>query len=164
MNADDTVVYVSHKDPLLCLEGSQRLLNQLYNWCLLNKLTINISKTKHMFIPCRKEHEIVSKYVIVENESLHNVKSYSYLGVDIDYTLSFDAMVYSMYNKANHKLNIFKLLRPYDISNSVANLIYKICVRPIMEYADFLVDSCSKLKTDKLDQIQKRGVEIIDRH
>ena len=31
-----------------------------------------------------------------------------------------------------------------------------------MEYADFLVDSCIKASTDKLDRIQKRAVKIID--
>ena len=31
-----------------------------------------------------------------------------------------------------------------------------------MEYADFLVDSCNKIKTGKLESIQKRAVKIID--
>ena len=164
MYADDTIMYASHSDPLLCLKGSQRLMDQLQNWCNINKLTINIGKTKHMFVPRKKEHEIqaMSKNVKVKNENLHNVKSYRYLGVDLDFTLSFEAMVDNMYNKANRKLYTLKVVRPY-ISNSVANLIYKSCVRPIMEYADFLIDSCTKAKTDKLDRIQKRAVRIIDR-
>ena len=32
-----------------------------------------------------------------------------------------------------------------------------------MEYANFLIDSCSKSKIEKLDRIQKRSVKIIDR-
>ena len=31
-----------------------------------------------------------------------------------------------------------------------------------MEYADFLTDSCNKVKTSKLDRIQKRALKIID--
>ena len=30
-----------------------------------------------------------------------------------------------------------------------------------MEYADFLVDSCTKAKTEKLERIQKRAVKVI---
>ena len=70
-------------------------------------------------------------------------------------------MIDNMYNKANRKLYSLKNIRPY-ITNSVASLIYKTCVRPVMEYADFLVDSCNKQKTGKLAQIQKRALKIID--
>ena len=31
-----------------------------------------------------------------------------------------------------------------------------------MEYADFLVNSCTKAKTEKLERIQKRAVKVID--
>ena len=41
-------------------------------------------------------------------------------------------------------------------------LIYKTCLRPILEYADFLIDSCTQLRIEKLDGIQKRSVKIID--
>ena len=54
-----------------------------------------------------------------------------------------------------------KLIRPY-ITNNIACLIYKSCIRPFLEYADFLVDSCPKSKIGKLDHIQKRSVRIID--
>ena len=164
MYADDTVLYTNHNDPLTCMSRSQNLFDQLYNWCLTNKLTININKTKHMFIVRKKSQEetVSVSNICVNNEFLPNVKSYKYLGVDIDYTLSFDAMVDQMYTKANRKLYSLKIIRPY-ITNSIANLIYKSCVRPIMEYADFLIDSCTKSKTEKLDRIQKRAVKIIDR-
>ena len=41
-------------------------------------------------------------------------------------------------------------------------LVYKTCIRPFLDYADFLVDSCQKSKIDQLDCIQKRSVRIID--
>ena len=76
-------------------------------------------------------------------------------------TLSFDKTVDAMYNKANRKLYSLKNIRPY-ITSSVAGLIYKTCIRPVMEYGDFLVDSCNKNKTEQLARIQKRAVKIID--
>ena len=163
MYADDTVLYVSDQDPMACVKNSQRLLDELYRWCQKNKLTINISKTKHMFVARRKDQlpQVKTKYVTVNKESLNNVDSYKYLGVDIDYGLSFDLMADNIYNRANRRLYTMKLIRPY-ITNGIANLIYKTCIRPILEYADFLIDSCTKLKVDKLERIQKRAVKIID--
>ena len=45
-----------------------------------------------------------------------------------------------MHNKADRKISLPKNIKPY-VSNSMANLSYKACLRPIMEYADFLLDS-----------------------
>ena len=70
-------------------------------------------------------------------------------------------MAVNIYNRTNQRLYTMKLIRPY-ITNGIANLIYKTCIRPILEYADFLINSCTKFKVDKLDRIQKRAVKIID--
>ena len=163
MYADDTVLYATHTDPNMCIKNCQGLLDGLSTWCQENKLTINTTKTKHMFVGRRKEHtELASETNVYVNEkALNNVSRYTYLGVDIDYTLSFDTMVDSIYMKANRKLYTLKLIRPY-ITNDIACLIYKTCIRPILEYADFLIDSCQRSKTDKLDRIQKRSVRIVD--
>ena len=163
MYADDTVLYATDQDPNNSINGCQSLLCKLVDWCSMNKLTINIGKTKHMTIPRNKIHRdlIKDKKIYIIHESLHNVATYRYLGIDLDQTLSFDSTVDSMYNKANRKLYSLKNIRPY-ITNSVASLIYKTCIRPVMEYSDFLVDSCNKKTTDQLDRIQKRAVKIID--
>ena len=163
MYADDTVLYATDPNPTYCVKECQSLLSRLINWCEFNKLTINISKTKHMFIPrnLTDKESIQNIQVNVTTEKLQNVESYKYLGVDLEHTLSFDTMVDTMYNKANRKLYSLKNIRPY-ITNSEASLIYKTCVRPVLEYADFLVDSCNKQRTAKLLNIQKRAVKIID--
>ena len=72
----------------------------------------------------------------------------------IDSGLTFDAMLDNTYNKANRKLYILKHIRPY-ITNSITLLIYKTCVLPLMEYADFLVESGARTKVDKLERIQR---------
>ena len=63
-----------------------------------------------MFVSRMKEQEvsIMSQRITIRNENVYNVKSYKYLGVDIYYTLSFDAMVDNMYCKANRKLFTLK--------------------------------------------------------
>ena len=163
MYADDTVLYVTDPNPRDSVLGCQILLSRLVDWCKINKLTINISKTKHMFVPRNQTHRDLAKdlKVSITSEHLHNVTTYKYLGVDLEHTLSFDTMIDATYNKANRKLYSLKNIRPY-ITNSVASLIYKTCIRPMMEYADFLVDSCNKQNTSKLTRIQKRAVKIID--
>ena len=163
MYADDTVLYANHLDPITCITNCQRLMDGLSAWCQVNKLTINTSKTKHMFVSRRKEQKeyVSTNSINVGNKPLSNVDKYTYLGVDIDYSLSFESLVDSTYKKANRKVYTLKLIRPY-ITSDIACLIYKTCIRPLVEYADFLVDSCQKSKIGKLDRIQRRSVRIID--
>ena len=162
MYADDMVLYVTGPNLRDSVVGCQLLLSKLVDWCKINKLTIDTSKTKHMFIPKNQTQRELTKdlNVNIAQEKPHNVTSYKYLGVDLDQTLSFDTMIDTMYKKANRKLYSLKNIRPY-ITNSVASLISKTCVRPVVEYADFLVDSSNK-KTGRLTSIQKRAVKIID--
>ena len=163
MYADDTVLYANHLDPILCMENCQRLMDNLLAWCQENKLTINTSKTKHMFVnrPKDQKERVSNISINIEHKPLANVDKYTYLGVDIDYNLTFDSMVDCICKKANRKLYTLKFIRPY-ITNDIACLIYKTCIRPFLEYADFLVDSCQKSKISKLECIQKRSVRIID--
>ena len=97
MYADDTVLYAIDANPKHSIIKCQSLLDKLENWCKLNKLTINISKTKHMFIPRNDAHRdlIQDINVNIASETLYNVTSYKYLGIDLDQTLSFDNMVES---------------------------------------------------------------------
>ena len=70
-------------------------------------------------------------------------------------------MLDGMYSKANRKLYLLKRIRPF-ITNSVANLVYKTHVLPMLDYADFLVESGKTEKIDRVDTIQKRALRIID--
>ena len=163
MYADDTVIYVSNVDPIICFRRAQVCLDLLTKWCYYNKLTINVKKTKHMIVPRHFDSlkTLNDRHVNISGLPLTNSGSYKYLGVVIDSGLTFDAMLDNTYNKANRKLYILKRIRPY-ITNSITLLIYKTCVLPLMEYADFLVESGAKTKVDKLERIQKRAIRCAD--
>ena len=103
----------------------------------------------------------VDLMIQVGGENIDNVISYHYLGIDLDSSLTYDKMLDSMFNKANRKLYMLKRIRPY-ISNYVANLVYKTHVLPMLDYADFLVDSGKMSKIVRLDNLHKRAVKLID--
>ena len=48
MYADDIVLYTTDLCPENACRVNEEILNSLYNWCLKNKLTINLKKAKHM--------------------------------------------------------------------------------------------------------------------
>ena len=70
-------------------------------------------------------------------------------------------MVDATFNKANRKLYLLKKIRPY-ITNGVAAQVDKTHALPMLDYADFITDSCIKSKVKNLDKIQKRAIHVID--
>ena len=163
MYADDTVLFVSDRDPELACEKNEIVINKHFKWCNTNTVTLNFNKTKHMMIYRNSNYtnENTPTNIKIENTQIDNIQSYHYLGIDLDNGLTYDKMLDNMYNKANRKLYMLKRIRPY-ISNHVANLVYKTHVLPMLDYADFLVESGRMEKIERLNNIQKRAVKLID--
>ena len=95
MYAEDTVIYASDICPDSAREASENVLQRLYRWCQINKLTINFKKTKHMMIFRNNiaMNNMENSTVRIENNILDNVTSYHYLGIDLDSNLTFDKML-----------------------------------------------------------------------
>ena len=48
------------------------------------------------------------------------------------------------------------------ISERTALLIYKVMIMPHYDYVDFVIDSATKYKTDKLERLHKRAIRTIE--
>ena len=78
--ADDTVLYTHAKTIKYDAERIiQRDLTELDNWCIHNKLTINVSKTKCMLITTRNATVTIKPTITLHNTKLDVVESYKYL-------------------------------------------------------------------------------------
>ena len=162
MYADDTVLLVDNANPSIATDHMQEVLGAVSNWCQLNRMTVNAKKTKHMLVLRNKDLLEDTKHLTVkfDGASLSNVSTYKYLGVDLDRNLTYENAVHNTYIKANKKLFTLRKIRPH-ITQCVAVLIYKQFILPILDYADFLFDSCIKHELDLLDHIQDRAIKLI---
>ena len=158
--ADDTVLYVADKNPDLAATCLEEGLCKLSEWCILNKLTVNVKKTKHMVLtPPGRDR--VCKAVNLNGEALDTVRTYNYLGVDIDDCLTFQHFLKQKCNKVNSKVYQMGKLRKF-ITRDVACLIYKQTILPLVEYADIMVESGPTDKITRLQTLQDRALRIID--
>ena len=139
--ADDTVLYFAHSQ-LRQLEGTMSAgLGKWYEWCNLNKLTVNISKTKYeIFRPKSFGNNTNVKLEIkIGDIHLEEVNTYTYLGVRLDNKLKFDGSK-AKCNKINIRLHQLGNMQK-NVTNNIANLIYKQTIVPLFDYADFLIES-----------------------
>ena len=161
---DDTILYTNAETVEAAVIKSQRALDKVCDWCSKNRLSLNIKKTKHMFLESNKEyssHRMNPVNVYVDGEILDNVHSYNYLGVVVDDMLSFADFVEQKYNKVNMRLYQLKRLRPY-ITKDIACTIYKQTVVQLIDYADFMIESVNQAASNKLIKLQEKAVKYID--
>ena len=124
---------------------------------------MNMKKTKTMwFVNSYHTNDADTNYSIsINGVSLSRVYNHLYLGVDLDYGLSFDKHLDSVVNKTTQKLYIFRKIRRF-ICHSTAVIIYKQMLLLLLEYCNILYNSGKKSKLGKIDKIQTKCIRIIE--
>ena len=112
-------------------------LNKIYSWLVVNKLSLNVRKTKYMlFYPQNTKLNYIPKLVINDIE-LERVKNFNFLGLTINENLSWKPHMDKIRNKiakSGGVINRLKHFLPEHIlriiycSTVQSNLIYSLLV------------------------------------
>ena len=158
--ADDMVIYNSGEHIIQTGAELQLTLNQLYNWCNRNRLTVNIDKTKIMTFGTRKFiKQKISPEIKIGSQSLDDVQTFKYLGVTLDRELKFNAHAQNVYRLATHKVNTLKKVRAY-INERTALMMYKMKILPYLDYGDIFYMSANEEHVDNIHKLQYRALRI----
>ena len=146
--ADDIVLLA--KDP----SELTKLLDCLHPWCTNWHILINANKTKVVHFR-RKNVKVCDMTFSVGGEKLETVKSYKYLGVNMNSSLDLDATVNILAKAGSRALGyiISKCKANIDVGFGTFNKLYNSCVVPILDYGSGAWHLGAK--TPKLDQIQQ---------
>ena len=80
--ADDTNVFVSHKDLIYLSDMLE--MNKLSIWFKANKLSLNLKKTKFIVFKPRQKRTICNIQISIDNKNIVEVKETNFLGVFLD--------------------------------------------------------------------------------
>ena len=158
--ADDTVIYTSGVSAEVAACKLQPSLNQFYEWCQANKLSLNVTKTKLMVFGTRHKVKKAKDITIkVGDAPLQIVPSYKYLGITLDSTLSFNHYVKTVANIVAYKANLLAKIRKF-LTDSVSLKIYKSMILPYFDYGDVIYNTSNIEGLDKLQRLQNRCLKI----
>jgi hypothetical protein len=88
--ADDTVFLIKSKSKTKLLNKLKLTLTDIEEYCLLNNLKINTSKTSIVFINNLQTDQIfLNQCFQLNNELINTAVSFKYLGFNIDNRLKF---------------------------------------------------------------------------
>lgn len=154
--ADDTVIFDSANDFATAFGSLQLKLDRVFEWCTMNKLTLNIIKIKALNFFPKSNLQLIPKFM-VHGQSLDYVETYKYLGYLIDSKLKFDGLLNKLIAVIVHKLYLFSKMRPM-LTQKAALAVYK---SKILVYFDYSAICCRLPLIRKLQVLQNRAIRII---
>lgn len=167
MYADDTVLYkridlsTDVDSQINCMNEDLSLLSL---WCKINKLTINVEKSKGMLFvaPLSKFRDVNPETLTalcLNNVQLEYVNTYRYLGIKLDRNLKMETHLKSLLHKIRPIIYKFGKIR-YLVDNATALLMYKTYVLSDLEQGLYLLDNYYKGQVTKLQKIQNKCLRV----
>lgn len=166
--ADDTLVSCSGKPeeigPIM-----NEALDNMNEWLKVNKLKINIDKTKCMVLTssertCKKyfnnNGEVSSICIKINGRALDTVEEFKYLGVIIDQHLKLNTHVQNVAMKLRRKTGFLSRIARH-ISPWARLIVYKTIVSPHLDYCCTLLWDIRKTDLQIFQRIQNRCMRVI---
>lgn len=164
MYADDTSLTTRGESQKSLISQANYDISGISNWLKANKLSLNATKTEHMFIASDdKLKQISSKaHVYIDGKQIKRVSSSKSLGVVIDERLSWADHVDYMTKKISSGLSGLRRVRDH-IPQEIAIAIYKSLITPWFDYCDVVWDNLPKTSAERIQKLQNRAARIITR-
>ena len=155
--ADDTSIFMKHKDPQFLKQTMNSELEKVYSWFVINKLVLNVKKTHFMIFGNQK---VNIDTLHINDELIKRSNSIKFLGVYIDEEMKWKSHVNNVLNKISKNIGVINRLKEFIPKNILLSL-YNTLVLPHLNYCSIIWGSCSKYLLDRILKLQKRVVRII---
>ena len=145
MYADDTNITVRSSSLTYLEEALNDELENIHQWLLSNKLTLNVKKTEYMVIGTRQRLRNFSQdiNVSIDGKVLKEVKTKKTLGVLVDKHLSWDKHIDNVSKKVSKGIGMLRRAKQY-VSTKTLEKLYHALVQPHFDY-------CSNYRNSKTE-------------
>ena len=132
-------------------------LSNIQEWLNINKLSLNIKKTKFMIFHhyLRNINNIIPT-LKMNSETIENVNEFNFLGLTIDEHLNWKPHIQKISNKIARTLGIMCRLKNF-LPTHILCVLYNSLILPHLQYSILAWG----FKMGRLDKLQKRAVRII---
>ena len=156
--ADDTSLFATGSDPAETAAILNRDLAKIANWADRWKVTFNAGKSKDIIFSNKCLNN--SPPLIFNDNYIERVNVHKHLGLYLSSSLDWSVQIKEVCLKANRKLSCLRSVKL--LSRQTLDLLYKITVRSVIDYA--LPVYCKTLKQteiSRLENLQYRAAKIV---
>ena len=137
--ADDTNIFFSHKDPQHVIDSLNNELKKLSDWFQVNKLSLNVKKSKFMVFKPRQKKHCFDIQLLIDNECIEQVNETMFLGVIyiLDENLSWKSHLSYLANKIS-KSNGVIYKASFCLPLESLRILYFSMIYPYLQYCALL--------------------------
>ncbi len=159
--ADDTNLTYTDNDLNKITSVLNDDLKILQNWLNMNKLSLNVMKTKYMFVTSRQRLSNIPEQldISISGIEIERVKSYKCLCLELDEGLTWESHVSAIISKVSKVIGVLRLRSLLPLSALV--LIYISLIQPHFDYCSVIWDNLAGGLGQKLQRMQNRAARII---
>ncbi|KAJ8964692.1 hypothetical protein NQ317_003315 [Molorchus minor] len=139
--ADDTLLACSDVNLNQAIQKMNIILSNVEDYLTINKLKLNVTKTKGMVITTKYKYNNINIHNInisIYNEEIEIVTTVKYLGFQLNNVLSFDNHFEYIYKKISKKLILFCRLAN-NLSFASRITVYQSIIQPHFDYCASLL-------------------------
>jgi hypothetical protein len=167
--ADDVALFYSEKDSNLILDKINDDLSLLSNWCLTNKMQVNVDKTKYINFSLVNSfnfqndlvyHMFGCSFNSCNCKKIEKVNNFRYLGVYLDENLNWEKHVTNLHSKIKFSIRTFYFLKNI-CSAFLLRTLYFALIDSRLQYAIQCWGGTFKCHIEKLRITQNHFVRLI---
>lgn len=157
--SDDTAIVACIREGE---EGEYRsLVKDFGEWSQLNRLQLNISKTKEMVFDFHRA-PLPPQPIIIDGKEVEMVCSYKYLGLQLDNKLGWSVNMDKVYKKGQGRMYFLRRLASFNVCSKLLNMFYQSIVSSVIFYAVVCWGGSAKKKdTQRLNRLIKRAGSVM---
>ena len=154
MYADDTTLY-SRNFP--ANDTINREFHKVFNWFCVNKLSLNIDKTKFMIFHNRNKNitQLIPE-ISINDHTISRVTKFNFLGIVIDENLNWNSHLDKICFKISRAIGTLHRLK-CTLPSHILKILYNSLILPHCTYGILSWGS----NVDKVLKLQKKAVRII---
>ena len=131
-------------------------LENIKTWLNVNKLSLNVSKTKAMIFHSNRKN-VIPPRIFIDNHEVQYVEFFNYLGIILDKHLSWNEHINMLHKKASKMSGILCRLKNF-LPKATLLTLYNSLVLSHFNYGILLWGA----KTSQLEKLQKKLIRIIN--
>ena len=158
--ADDTNLTASG-DSMTDVENAVNSdLENLRNWLMANKLSLNVAKTEFMLIGSRQMTKDFHPKIFIENKQIKQVDKCKTLGIIVGQHLSWKINTKNVCRKITAGICVLRRIKPFVDKETLIS-VYNAIVRPHFDYCCEVWDVLGETQSKQLQKLQNRAAQVI---
>ncbi len=158
--ADDTNITATSHTIADIETAANSDLENLKNWLIANKLSLNVAKTEFMLIGSPQIIRNASNAqpnILIENKQIQQVNKAKTLGIIIDQHLSWKPNTENICKKITSGISALRRVKPFIAERDTLTSIYNAIVRPYFDYCSEVWDVFGEIQSRRLQKLQNRA-------